>query len=82
MGIKEKDAPTEGFAGSVLLKGLLSAACDLGSGPGARAREVMWGMAPTCMIPSDKTCGAPLLGMRSLRAWLCPCLPWVCGRRW
>lgn len=41
MGIKEKDAPTEGFAGSVLLKGLLSAACNLGSGPGARAREVM-----------------------------------------
>lgn len=41
MGIKEKDAPTEGFAGSVLLKGLLSAACDLGSGPGARAGEVM-----------------------------------------
>jgi len=31
------------------------------------------------MIHGDKMLGAPLLGMRSLRAWLCPCLPQLCG---
>lgn len=44
-------------------------------------QQKSWGMAQTCMIHGDKTCGALFLGMRSLRAWLCPCLPWVCRRR-
>lgn len=77
MGIKEKDAPTEGFAGSVLLKGLLSAACNLGSGPGARAREVMghgpnlhdprwqnmWGSSFGNEIPKGLAVPLPALGV-------------------
>lgn len=33
----------------------------VGQDPG---QQKPWGMAQTCMIHGDKTCGAPVLGMR------------------
>lgn len=79
MGTK-KDTPAEDFAGPRSTKGSSMQPVRQAVGQ-EQEQQKQWGMAQTCMMHGDKKRGALLLGMRSLRAWLCPCLPRVCGRR-